>query len=347
MKTIDGIKSVFKLKGDKAETPDMYLGATIQNAENADGTTCWTMSSEKYVKAAVENVELKLSKSQHRLPSRCDTPMSTSYHPSEDVSKEMNAQGVQTYQELIGILRWAIEIGRVDILLEVSLLSSHLALPRVGHLQAVYRIFGYLKQVKKRKLYFDPIKPSISEDRFKSFDWKDFYKDAQEPIPIDMPSPRGKSMSTHCFVDANHAGDKTSRRSMTGILIFCNRAPIIWHSKRQNGVETSTFGSEFTALKNAVELIAALRYKLRMFGVPIDGPTDMFCDNEAVYKNASTPESQLRKKHHSISYHMAREAVASGACRIAKEDTLTNLADLFTKVLPKPRREYILNKFTY
>jgi hypothetical protein len=100
-------------------------------------------------------------------------------------------------------------------------------------------------------------------------------------------------------------------------------------------------------MKNAVELIASLRYKLRMFGVPIDGATDMFCDNEAVYKNASTPESQLRKKHHSISYHMSREAVASGACRIAKEDTETNLADLFTKVLPKPRRELLLNKFTY
>ena len=70
-------------------------------------------------------------------------------------------------------------------------------------------------------------------------------------------------------------------------------------------------------------------------------------DIEAVYKNASTPESKLRKKHHSISYHMTRKAVASGACHIAKEDTLTNLADLFTKVLPKPRREYILNKFTY
>ena len=77
---------------------------------------------------------------------------------------------------------------------------------------------------------------------------------------------------------------------MTGILIFCNRAPIIWHSMRQNRVETSTFGSEFTALKNAVELIAALQYKLKMFGVPMDEPTDMFCDNEAVYKNDSTPE---------------------------------------------------------
>ena len=93
--------------------------------------------------------------------------MLTSYHPSEDVSKEMNVQGVPTYQELIGILSWAVEIRKVDILLEVLLLSSHLALPRVGHLQAVYRIFGYLKQVPKSKLYFDSTKPSISEDRFK------------------------------------------------------------------------------------------------------------------------------------------------------------------------------------
>ena len=71
-----------------------------------------------------------------------------------------------------------------------------------------------------------------------------------------------------------------------------------------------------------------------MFDVPIDGSTEIFCDNEAVYRNDSTPESQLRKKRHSISCHMSREAVASGACRMAKEDTETNLSDLFTKVLP-------------
>ena len=112
-----------------------------------------------------------------------------------------------------------------------------------------------------------------------------------------MPRPRGKSVSTHWFLDANHAREKNTRRSMTGILIFCNTPPIIWHSKRQNSVDMSSFGSEFTAMKNSVELVAALRYKLRMFGVPIDGSTDIFCDNEAAYKNASTPEYQLRKKH--------------------------------------------------
>ena len=85
----------------------------------------------------------------------------------------MNAVGLNTYQELIVILGWAIDIGRIDILLEVSLLSSHLVLPCIGHLQAVYRILGYLKQVPKRRLYFDPKKPIISEDKFQIFDWED------------------------------------------------------------------------------------------------------------------------------------------------------------------------------
>ena len=126
----------------------------MSELETADGTKCWAMSSEKYVKAAIENVEAILAKSDLRLPSRCDTPMSTSYHPSEDVTREMNTKGLHTYQELIGILRWVIDIWRIDILLEVSLLSSHLVLPCIGHLQAVYRIFGYLKQVPKQRLYF-------------------------------------------------------------------------------------------------------------------------------------------------------------------------------------------------
>ena len=72
------------------------------------------------------------------------------------------------------------------------------------------------------------------------------------------------------------------------------------------------------ALKNAVELVTALRYKLRMFGVPIDSPTDMFCENEAVYKSLLTPESVLCKKRHSVAYHKCRGKVVSGIYRIAK-----------------------------
>ena len=259
----------------------------------------------------------------------------------------MNAEELQVYQDLIGILCWAVDIARINILLEVYLLASQLALPRVGHLKTVYRVFGYLKQVPKLKMYFDPSKPMISKDIFQKFYWEDLYPNACEPTPLDMPRPRGKSVSTHCFVDANHVGDKTTRISITGIIKFCNRSRIIWHSKRTNGVETSTFGSEVTAMKNFVDLIAALRYKLRMFVIPIERSTDIFCDNEAVYKNAYTPESKLRKKRHSTSYHMSREAVASGTCSMTKEDTETNFSDIFTKVIPRPRRELLLDSFSY
>ena len=84
-----------------------------------------------------------------------------------------------------------------------------------------------------------------------------------------------------------------------------------------------------------------------MLRLPINGTTNKFCNNKAVYKNDSTPESQLRKKHHSISYHMRWEAVADGAGSIPKEETLINISDLFTKVFPNPRKEMLLNNFNY
>ena len=94
-----------------------------------------------------------------------------------------------------------------------------------------------------------------------------------------MPNPCDNSVSTHFFVDTNHAGNMVTRLSQTGILIFVNKAPIIAFSKRQNTVETSTFVSKFTVLKNTVKLVESLRYNLCMFGVPIEGPTNVFCDN--------------------------------------------------------------------
>ena len=84
-----------------------------------------------------------------------------------------------------------------------------------------------------------------------------------------------------------------------------------------------------------------------MFGVPLLGPADIFCDNEAVTTNCSTPESTIKKKHHSIGYHFNREAVASGTVRIPKEDSETNLADLFTKLLCEERRNFPIDKFMY
>ena len=273
--------------------------------------------------------------------------MQANYRPELDTSAELKLDGMRYYQELIGILRWAIELGRIDIIMEVSMLSTHLALPREGHLQQVYHIFAFLKNKPKRTIAFDPQHPDIEESRFIKCDWYDFYRGAKEPIPGDAPEPRGNVVSTHCFVDADHAGNRVTRRSQSGILLFVNRAPVIWYSKRQNTVETSTFGSEFVAMRIAVELVESLRYKLRMFGVPIEGPTNVFCDNEAVTKNAIFPESTLKKKHNAIAYHRTREAVAAGTIRVTKEDGKTNLADVLTKPLSQTTKDFLCDRFMY
>jgi hypothetical protein len=131
------------------------------------------------------------------------------------------------------------------------------------------------------------------------------------------------------------------------VIIFVNNALILWHSKRQNTVESSTFGSEFVALRMAVDMIEGLQYKLRMMGIPLDGSTLVFCVNEGVVKNTTAPESPLKKKHVAICYHRCREALAAGFIWLAKEHTSTNLADAFTKPLPGPRRKELLGRILH
>jgi hypothetical protein len=175
----------------------------------------------------------------------------------------------------------------------------------------------------------------------------DFYKDASEAIPPNAPPPRGHPVQINAFVDANHAGNKVTRRSHTGILIYLNCAPIVWYSKAQTTVEVSTFGAEFVAMRIMAEILDALRYKLRMWGVPIDRPANVFCDNKSVVTNSTVPTSTLKKKHNSIAYHRVRDAVAGGIARIAKVHTSENLADLLTKSLPGVTLKTLIQKILW
>ena len=115
-----------------------------------------------------------------------------------------------------------------------------------------------------------------------------------------------------------------------------NSAPVKWLSRRQQTVETSAFSSEFIALKQCIEDVEHLRFKLRMFGIPIhdDGePTHILCDNNSVVTNNSNVESSLNKKHSSIAYHFSRWNVSSRVYKIAWIPTGKNIADAMTKRL--------------
>ena len=129
--------------------------------------------------------------------------------------------------------------------------------------------------------------------------------------------------------------------------MFANNALIKSFSKRQNTVEASTFGSELVALRITRDLIVELRIKLMSIGCPLLGPTNVYCNNQGVVKNTSVPESTLNTKHNSINYHVVREAVASGILRVGKEDTLTNLADPLTKLVPYSRKQELLGQILW
>jgi hypothetical protein len=113
-----------------------------------------------------------------------------------------------------------------------------------------------------------------------------------------------------------------------------NNAPIYWYSKKQTSCETSSFGSEFVAMKQCCEYIRGLRYKLRMMGIPVEGHTYVFGDNQSVLANTSKPHSSLKKKSSSIAFHFVREGVAKNEWRTTYLNTNLNPADICTKSLP-------------
>ena len=110
-----------------------------------------------------------------------------------------------------------------------------------------------------------------------------------------MPQPRGLGFVMRVKVDADHASDTTTRHSRMGFLVYFNCAPIYWWSKKQNSVESLSFGSEFIAMKQCCEYVPGLRYKLRMMGIPCEDPTFIYGGNQSVLANTTIPNSTLKK----------------------------------------------------
>jgi hypothetical protein len=326
----------FHMKDGSIGNPDMYLGAKLRKMTLPNGVEAWTMSPAKYVQHAVKNVEEYLQENfgGRKLPPRASSQFPANYAPELDDTPELGSDQSSFYQSQVGVLRWIVELGRVDIITAVSKLASHSALPREGHLEAMFQLFAHLKCRHNARMAFDPCYPEIDMSVFKICDWKNFYGNLKEAIPVDAPPARGKEVEIRMFVDSDHAGDKLTRRSRTGFIIYVNMAPIIWVSKKQPTIETSVFGAEFVAMKHGMETLRGLRYKLRMMGIPIEGPSYIYGDNMSVIHNTQRPESTLNKKSNSICYHAMRESVAMGESLTGHVSTHENPADIATKVLP-------------
>ena len=347
---LEEVDRYFQMKEGSIGDPDLYLGAKLRKVTLPNGVQAWATSPSKYIQEAVKNVEDHLHKEYggRKLAKRASAPFPRDYAPELDMSPVLDAKQANYYQSLMGVLQWMVEIGRVDMLTEVSVMASQLAMPREGHLECLFHMFSYLKIKHNSRMVFDPTYPDIDMSQFKECDWKAFYPGAKEAIPPNMPEPRGKDVDLRLFVDADHAGDKTTRRSRSGFFIFMNMALIGWYSKKQPTIETSVFGAEFVAMKVAMEYMRGLRYKLRMMGVPVTGPTYSYGDNMSVIHNTQRPESTLRKKSNAICYHAIRESVAMEEMLTAHVPSVQNPADLGTKIIPGgQKRDHLVSMLLY
>jgi hypothetical protein len=295
------IGKYFKMKPVSIMEPTFYLGAKLKKTVMPNGMVAWGMSSSKYVQAAVQNVQEYLKKNGDRkLKKNASAPFEVTYRAEIDKSQVLGPEMANYFESQIGILRWCVELGRIDIIAEVSMLSTFFCIPFEGHLDAIYHLLAYLSLHHNAGVVFDHTYPNIDMRAFIKTNWKPMYGDVNEVIPPNAPVARGKAIDLRLFVDSDHAGEHFTHRSRTGFVVYLNMAPIVWFSKRQTTVDTSVFGAEFVVMKNGIETMRGLRYKLIIMGVTIDGSTHVYGDNMSVVHNTQHAEFVLKKKSNAI-----------------------------------------------
>ena len=150
------------------------------------------MSNINYVQEAVRNSAVHLSSNyggKYRAYKKAENPFKMGYDQELDTRLELEPDAASYYRTIIGILRWMIELRRVHKITKVSLLFSHVVLPREGHLKAAIHFMAHVGQRHNSRLVYDPLYSEIDHSVFKKCDWSEFYEDTMEAIPMDAPEP--------------------------------------------------------------------------------------------------------------------------------------------------------------
>jgi hypothetical protein len=195
------------MKDGSIQEPTFYLGAKLKKRVLPNVVIAWGMSSSKYVNAAVQNVHEHLATSAggQTLKKKATAPFPVDYRPEMDVTLELSPVMANYYQTQIGVLRWYVELGRIDIVTEVSLLSLHLCLRSEGHLDTVFHLLVHLVNNHNARVVFDPTHPVIDEDAFVTIDWNAMYGDVKEALPPDAPLHLVKEVDLRLYVNSDHA----------------------------------------------------------------------------------------------------------------------------------------------
>ena len=229
------------------------------------------------------------------------TPMATNYKDAPADPKQDLPK--VPFRALIGSLLFASTRTRPDIATAVGILSRHMTHYNQDHWVAAKHILRYLRGTRDAVLMFR--------------------KDTSEAL--------------HGYADATYASDTSTSRSRTGYVLYLAHAPIAWVSRLQKTIASSSAESEYQALASAAQEILFLRQLLSEMigGDDALPPTLLHCDNQPSIRVADRCSTTMR--HVRIRFHLIRQLVEEGVITLTYCNTSANIADIFTKPLPKPK----------
>ncbi|GKB83740.1 hypothetical protein Tco_0950635 [Tanacetum coccineum] len=236
-----------------------------------------------------------------------DTPM-VENHSKLDEDKEGKAVDPSHYRGMIGTLLY-LTASRPDLQFAICMCARYQARPTEKHLNAVKRIFRYLKGTVHRGLWY----------------------------------PKDSSFALTAFADADHAGCQDTRRSTSGSIQLLGDRLVSWSSKRQKSAAISSTEAEYIALSGCCAQVLWMRSQLTDYGFGFN-KIPMYCDNKSAIALCCNNVQHSRSKHIDIRFHFIKEHVENGVIELYFVNTEYQLADIFTKALGRERIEFLINK---
>ncbi|GJU60598.1 retrovirus-related pol polyprotein from transposon TNT 1-94 [Tanacetum coccineum] len=270
---------------------NFFLGLQIKQME--DGIF---FNQSKYIKEMLKKFGLEDSK-----------PMKTPMSSDTKLTKDEECESVDStkYRGMIGSLLY-LTTSRPDIMFSVCLCARFQEAPKTSHLEAVKRIFRYIKGTTHLGLWY----------------------------------PKGTDIETVVYADSDHAGDYVDRKSTSGICTFVGCCLTSWFSKKQTALAISTTEAEYVSAEKACQQAlwmkqALIDYDVRLDDVPI------MCDNKGAIDLSKNPVQHSRTKHIEIRHHFLRDNVQKGHISIEKVSSVDNIADILTKPLKRESFNYL------
>ncbi|GJT10724.1 hypothetical protein Tco_0857766 [Tanacetum coccineum] len=231
------------------------------------------------------------------------TPMSSDTKLTKD--EECKSVDSTKYRGMIGSLLY-LTASRPDIMFSVCLCAHFQEAPKTSHLEAIKRIFRYIKGTTDLGLWY----------------------------------LKGTGIETIVYADSDHAGDYVDRKSTSGIYTFVECYLTSWFSKKQTALTISTTEAEYVSARKACQQAlwmkqALIDYDVRLDDVPI------MCNNKGAIDLSKNPVQHSRTKHIEIRHHFLRDNVQKGHILIEKVPSVDNVADILTNPLKHESFNYL------